>query len=448
MKFPTRHLVCVVSLIAVNAWAWSNHTVVTYRALEAMPEVINAAPVTVEALETFLKGEEKAIASLLIQQETWARANISSYAARPDKLTFRPNPARSDTQRRLDFLTALRVAPDSRFALFVQPDPRGPQGAETILRESAVSTLPENANASPKFVGINIGDHVPALAVVASASDEPDYGLDINLWEDSPSEWGKVYGLGKLPFGNPALSYSTQAPLHMGFYHQDWLIFKAAPFVKRTLPMLRVYQYSTLASLAFQTGHPYWGWRFAGLALHYVQDLTQPYHASLAPGNSSFQLISANTLAMAGWPRRRDDLVVLLSNRHLALEKYQRDMMLKAANAREDTAMERALRNTQLDRNYGAWSDLYLRDVVAREAYAQGEKTAEVIIAAMPRAYISDPTFDFGVKEDSIALLAAMDKQDSGRRAALDAQLTLLLSHFGAHSRNALRGILKNSAKP
>ena len=448
MKFPTRHLVCVVSLIAVNAWAWSNHTVVTYRALEAMPEVINAAPVTVEALETFLKGEEKAIASLLIQQETWARANISSYAARPDKLTFRPNPARSDTQRRLDFLTALRVAPDSRFALFVQPDPRGPQGAETILRESAVSTLPENANASPKFVGINIGDHVPALAVVASASDEPDYGLDINLWEDSPSEWGKVYGLGKLPFGNPALSYSTQAPLHMGFYHQDWLIFKAAPFVKRTLPMLRVYQYSTLASLAFQTGHPYWGWRFAGLALHYVQDLTQPYHASLAPGSSSFRLISANTLAMAGWPRRRDDLVVLLSNRHLALEKYQRDMMLKAANAREDTAMERALRNTQLDRNYGAWSDLYLRDVVAREAYAQGEKTAEVIIAAMPRAYISDPTFDFGVKEDSIALLAAMDKQDSGRRAALDAQLTLLLGHFGAHSRNALRGILKNSAKP
>ena len=316
------------------------------------------------------------------------------------------------------------------------------------MRESAVSTLPENANAAPTFIGINVGDRVPALAVVASASDEPDYGLDINLWEDSPSEWGKVYGLGKLPFGNPALSYSTQAPLHMGFYHQDWLIFKAAPFIKRTLPMLRVYQYSTLSSLAFQTGHAYWGWRFAGLALHYVQDLTQPYHASLAPGDSSLRLISANTLAMVGWPRQRDDLVVLLSNRHLALEKYQHDMMLRAAKARQDTPMELALRNTQLDRNYPTWSDLYVRDVVSREAYAQGEKTAEVIIAAMPGAYISDPTFDFGVKEDSIDLLAAMDKQDSGKRAALDAQLTQLLGHFGAHSRNALRGILKTSAKP
>ena len=106
------------------------------------------------------------------------------------------------------------------------------------------------------------------------------------------------------------------------------------------------------------------------------------------------------------------------------------------------------MRSSQLDRNYPAWSDLYVRDVVAREAYAQGEKTAAVIIAAMPASYISDPSFDFGVKEDSIDLLAAMDKQDSGKRAVLDAQLTQLLGHFGAHSRNALRGILKASAKP
>ena len=106
------------------------------------------------------------------------------------------------------------------------------------------------------------------------------------------------------------------------------------------------------------------------------------------------------------------------------------------------------MRNTRLDRNYAAWSDLYVRDVVAREAYAEGEKTAAVIIAAMPGAYISDPAFDFGVKEDGIDLLAAMDQQDAARRAALDAQLSQLLGHIGAHSRNALRGILQTSAKP
>lgn len=448
MKFLTRLPVILLGLAVANASAWSNHTVVTYRALENMPEVANALPVTVEPLEAFLKAEEKAIETVLANQESWARANIASYAQRPDKLAFKADPAHADAQRRLDFLMALRIAPNSKFALYLQPDPRSTQAAAPALRESVVSTLPEHANAALTFVAIKVGDRVSALAVVASASDEPDYGLDINLWEDSPSDWGKVYGFGKIPFGNPTLSYSTQAPFHMGFYHQDWLIFKAAPFLKRTFPMLRVYQYSTLSSLAFRTGHNYWGWRFAGLALHHVQDLTQPYHASLAPGDSSFRMISANTMAMAGWPRQRDELVVLLSNRHLALEKYQHDTMLKSARARQDTPMEVALRNTALDSHYPAWSDLYLRDVVAREAYAEGEKTVVVIVAAMPASLVSDPGFDFGVKEDSIDLLAVMDKQDAAKRAELDAQLAELLGHFGAHSRNTLRSILKAAAKP
>ena len=48
-------------LIAGDGLAWSNHTMVAYRALESMPEVASAAPVTVEPLEAFLKAEEKAL---------------------------------------------------------------------------------------------------------------------------------------------------------------------------------------------------------------------------------------------------------------------------------------------------------------------------------------------------------------------------------------------------
>ena len=40
-------------------------TFAAYRAFEKMPEVANAAAVTVESLETFLKAEEKAIQALL-----------------------------------------------------------------------------------------------------------------------------------------------------------------------------------------------------------------------------------------------------------------------------------------------------------------------------------------------------------------------------------------------
>ena len=53
-------------------------------------------------------------------------------------------------------------------------------------------------------------------------------GMDVNLWEDSPSAWGPLYGFGKLPFGNPSLSFATQAPFHMGYYHESPLIYAAA----------------------------------------------------------------------------------------------------------------------------------------------------------------------------------------------------------------------------
>ena len=448
MKPLVRLLLGFLCLAAGNGWAWSNHTLLAYRALENMPEVAQAAPVTVEPLEAFLKAEEKAVESLLAGQENWARANIESYAPRPDKLAFKADPARPDAARRLAFLRALRVSPMSKFALYLQPDPRDTPDAAKLLPYSAVNFLPEQPNSTYRFVGVATGDKVSALAVVASASDEPDYGLDINLWEDSPSEWGKEYGLGKLPFGNPALYFSTQAPFHMGFFYQDWVIFQAAPFLKRTLPLLRVKEYSSLAALAFRTGHDYWGWRFTGLALHHVQDLTQPYHANLAPGHSSVLLVGANILAMAGLPKQRDDLVVLLSNRHLALEKYQHELMRKAAVAKQNTALELALRDTKLDGGYPIWSDLYVRDVVAREAYSAGDKTAAILVDALPAALVSDPGFDFGVKESGIDLLAVMAKQDAAKRAELDAQLALLLGHFGAHSRNAIRGILKAAGKP
>ena len=201
-------------------------------------------------------------------------------------------------------------------------------------------------------------------------------------------------------------------------------------------------------SLAFRTGHGYWGWRFAGLALHYVQDLTQPYHANLAPGDSTFRMISANLLAMAGLPRQRDDLIVLLSNRHLALERYQNQLVMAAAKARQDTALELALRKSDEDASYPGWSSLYARDVVAREAYAVGDKMAQAIVAAMPANYVSDPAFDFGVKEAGIDMLDALSRQDNTKRAELDRLIAEVLGHFGAHSRNAVRGILKAGAKP
>ena len=445
MKKIAYALGALLGLISTTAGAWGNHTLAAYRALEAMPEVANATPVTVEALESFLKAEEKTIEALLASHEAWAAANLQSYPPRPSKLAFVANPNRSDEARRLAFTHALRIAPNSRFALFIQPDPKLNASPAPRLASETVTTLPMLGNASQKFQPLKVGDTVAPLAVAASAADEPDYGLDINLFEDSPSEWGKMYGFGTLPFGNPLLVYGSQAPFHMGFMHENKVLYTAAPFIKRTFPQLRVYQYSTLASLAFRTGHPYWGWRFTGLALHYIQDLTQPYHASLSPGDSTLKLLAINAMAMAGLSGMKNDMVTLLSNRHLALEKYQSEVLLNSALAKQDTPIDQALRQTDKDASYPEWHDLYLRNVVSAQAASYGNRIAQTLVDSMPTGFVSDPNYDFGANEERVTLVKELVNVPTEAKLRLDALVAELLANFGAHSRNAVRGILKAS---
>jgi hypothetical protein len=447
MKFLRCTVLLLTGLAATQAWAWGNHSLAAYRAFERMPEVATASTATVEPLEVFLRAEEGTLEALLAAQEAWAVAHLEKYPPRPAALAFTANPVRSDEARRQAFLMALRVATNSRFALYFRSDPWNPLPG-TALAHHAVNTLPESPGAGDKYLALKPGDQVSALTVLATATDEPDYGLDINLWEDSPADWGGIYEFGPQPFGNPALAYSSQAPFHMGFMHESRMLYLAAPFIRRTFPLLRSHQFSTLASLAFRTGHAYWGWRFAGMSLHYLQDLTQPYHAALAPGYSSLKLLSANALSMAGLPGMKNDLVVLLSNRHLALEKYQAELMLQAAARQQETPLEKALHNQDKDKSYPDWSDRYLRDVVSAQAARAATPVSQTILAALPPAYVSDPGFDFGAREADIKLLGEVSRHDPQDLARLDMTIAELLGNFGAHSRNALRGILRVSGPP
>lgn len=433
------------------AWAWSNHALATYRALEVLPEVAQAAPVAAEPLEAFLAAQAQPIARLLAAQDAWAREHIAHYPPLPETLRFDPGVAGQGPQAlRRAFLMALRVSPESRLALYVQPDPWGPAPTAAPLPHDAVSALPLSAGDGEKhrFVQLMPGEPVAPLTVIASASDEPDYGMDLNLWEDSPSAWGPLYGFGKLPFGNPSLSFSTQAPFHMGYYHESALIYAAAGFLKRTYPLLRAHQYQGLSILAFKSGHPYWGWRFAGLAAHYVQDLTQPYHASLAPDFSAVRLIGIQILALLGMPGPKDDMIVLLSNRHFVLERYESQMIQASGRARQTTALENALHDTSTDARYGAWNDDMLRNVVSLESFDLGEAVTGQMLASVPRRYVADPGFDFGVHAGQIDLMADVARQGAATRTALEDSIATLMRHFGAHSRNLVRVILQQARQP
>src|ERR1017187_5834759 len=353
----------IFSLVSGPARGWSNHGLATYWAVAAMPEVANAKAVSVEPIEAFLREQEPAIEALLAAQEDWARANLSNYPPRPAALAFTADAGRDDRVRRQAFLEALRVAPDIKLALFVQPDPSTRLDPARMLPYAAVSTLPEPPLTFFRFGRLDPGDTVAPLSVLATAANEPDFGTDINCWEDSPSEWGKRYRFGTLPFGDPSANISTQAPFHMGFYHQAQVLYWAAPFVARTYPLLRVHQFFGLAELAFRTGHPYWGWRFTGNAAHYVQDLTQPYHASLLPGVSTLRMLGINLLAMLGRPSLKNDMIALVSNRHFALERYQVQLLHRATDRDEQAPILMALRPGDGDATYPAWSEHYARDV-------------------------------------------------------------------------------------
>ena len=423
------------------AFAWSNHGLLTYWTFKDTAEVAAAPDVQAEPLDAFLRDQEQAIANLLEAQEIWARANVPTYPPRPDELAFKVDALRDDAARRKAFAEALRIAPNTRFALFTQNLPGFSRSGAKTMPFAEVSTLREPAFSMMRFFRLEPGETVPALLVLASSSDEPDFGVDINCWEDSPSEWGKRYKFGKLPFGNPALDFATQAPFHMGFYHQSWLIYRAAPFVARTYPTLRAHQFIGLARLAFRTGHAYWGWRFAGMAMHYVQDLTQPYHASILPGVSTLRMIAANTVAMIGWKGPKDSMVVLASNRHLAFERYEALLIYRDTAAGGKAPMIAALQDSSRDKSYPTWSDLYLRDVVTQESFDFGETLSAALLSAFPPKYVSDPSYDFGASGGSGALIAEVAERTPQQRAAIEGAVVELMGHFGAHSRNMARAV-------
>ena len=434
----------ILALLPTPAWAWGNHSPMCYRAFERMPDVAQAAPVKAEPLVDFLRAQEAAIARTLEAQEAWAREHLKQHAARPEALRFVPDPGRSDADRRAAFLRALRLAPQVRLALYLQLDPREGEPVRPLLDPAVVSAAPPSKGGTQRFVAIEPGEAVSPLAVLASACDEPDYGHDLNLFDDNPGNPG--YGFGKQPFGNPAVAIGSQAPFHMGFFHQGAIFNTLAPSFARTFTELRVQQYSGLAVLAWQTGHAYWGWRFAGLALHHVQDLTQPYHASAAPGASLGRMMWVNLKAQLGAPADRQGLVVLQGNRHFVLEQFQTRWIVENARQRRDGPLEAALCEVAWDGRYPPWSPAYVREVVAAEAYASGPATDAAVVVGAPAKFVSDPNFDFAANEATLG--PELARQMQGQRDGLLQAIAELLGHFGAHSRNAVRGMRSQAASP
>jgi hypothetical protein len=433
--------------VAPPAAAWSNHALGTWPALEALPDIAARAPVRVETLASFLQAEGPAIARLLQEEEDWARRSVPTYPPRPEALAFDPSGAAPDELVRR-FVTAVRINPGSRLPLFLQLRPGQDSGGRPKLAEADITPLKTKESSKfDAFVALQPGERVAVIDVIATATDEPDYGLDIGLWEDNGTPHGARYGFGKQPFGNPAVEFSSQAPLHIGFFHESDIVYRAAPFLRRTYPEYRIHLWRSLAAHALRTGHPYWGWRFAGWALHYLQDLTQPYHARVLPGVSTPVMLGINALDIVGVSGPKDRAITFVSNRHLALENVQM-RWLRAAHGTPGTDTEpalQALRYTGGD-SRTPWREDSPRRHVAREAHARADLTDALVEQSLPSKYTSDPTYTFGVSETGLdlygQLLAARPAGATGSPPLAEAAIAPLLARFGVHTRNFVRSLL------
>lgn len=433
MEHWMKYLALVLSLslacLPHAALAWSNHALGTVLALGAMPEIRDASAVEVESLESFLAEEGVAIEQLLDEQEEFFRENLAGYPARPDDLRFVPT-HQGDPRRR--FLMALRVNPEIRLAYFVQGLPGTDWSAHRLLEASQVLVFRKlDIWREWRFYQVSPGDSVPALAVVASAADEPDYGHDINLFSDNPGDVGRRYDFGRQPFGDARFEYSSQAPFHIGYYHEDEVIYRSAPFLARTYPEMRVYQYLGLARFAFETGHPYWGYRFLGWGLHYIQDLTQPYHAKAMPGQGTGRLIWIALKAAVGLDADKRAAIERIANRHTEVERYQADWLRRLLReGGQDSPLLRAYADSRSDGDYPAFDEDSLRAVVSRESYDFADdfdaRIAHWLAGAQVRQGFSQGNTLAPLPEDG----------------QLNQVLVRLIRHFGAHSRNAARATL------
>jgi len=422
-------IIILVSLFFSSSavFSWTNHFLGTYYSLSAMPEMNRLKPVKVESIETFLKQEADNLTAVLEAEEEYARKNLSNYPKRPDSLKFDPK----DTKNlRKNFLRALRLNPTIELALFIQELP-GKKSARPLNFKKVTIFDDDLWITRYTFTALSEGGTASPVSVAASAADEPDYGHDINLYQDNPSDFGKEFNFGNQPFGSTKYIYGSQAPFHMGFYHEAGIINLAAGFISRTLPEYRIHLYQTLAKFAFERGHDYWGFRFMGWAMHYLGDLTQPYHSTVFPGKSAGGMLWINMKSAAGFKSSYDEAVERLGDRHTAIEHYQYSAMEKAIIKNPSSPLLSSYKILENDSKFPAYDELYPRSVIAKESNERANTLDELIDKSAEVMKFKSPDYD------------PPDFKEDDSTKAIDKFLLEMFSSFGSHMRNFAKSVMK-----
>ena len=440
-----RHILLPLIMLVIisgQAWSWSNHTLVSKQLLSSMPEVNFAEPVIVETLQSFLLANEDELVEFLQLQETWMEDNLWHYASRPDALAFSATGNADDIRAR--FVRAIRINPNAKLPLYLQLLPGDERAGLASITPDDVSIFKDKAYLhSIQLVKLREGELVSPLDVATSANDEPDHGLDIGLFTDSNTDYGLEYGFGTQPFGNPNLEYGTQAPFHMGFYHESSIVYTLGGFLERTYPEYRIQLYKQLAEFAFKSGHDYWGWRFMGWGLHYIGDFSNPYHITPLPGNSTINTLWVGLQDLMGYSQAKTDSIQLVSNRHTALEDFQSLVMNQAYIEKND--QHPTIQALNVPENIREYEDDHVITVISELAYLQAQDLHDILAQTMPDKLVNDVTVEYAqlhVKGELIEMVRAKSGEE-GLGILVDA-ISDLLNDFSHNGASYVRSILKS----
>jgi len=149
-------------------------------------------------------------------------------------------------------------------------------------------TEPINPNFEIKYLDGKIGEKTTAIKILTTYADEPDWGLDENM------------NLSKLQ----VLTGGPQGYRHM-YYKMGPIVVGKAPY--------QIEYYFKMASIAREKQDYYWTFRFLARALHYMEDITQPYHGTPGP----------TLLVLSNIFKGIKPLTLMCSNHHYGLEDYQ-----------------------------------------------------------------------------------------------------------------------------
>lgn len=299
------------------AHAWGDHYLISHRAFSNPEFAFVGEQVAAEPLEDFLAAEGDAVKQLFDDYYGWMAARGST---RFKAQTFDPaNPTLAE------FLRAARLHPDTTYPLVNRVLP-GEEATRPIVEPAQVWGPLEAKPPLPMVFEDVTGQQVTGLSVLSTFADEPDWQMDRSLWGFTE------YGYGEQPYGK-AEGEGSKAPFHVQFLHENFLVKAFAPEMLEGMMLDRIELFERLSHLAFQTGHDYWGYRFTAWGTHYIQDLSQPYHAKAVPGARTAYYLRYAATPRKAWLKVRT--TQLVTNRHLLYEDYVSNGLMRSYTTRE-----------------------------------------------------------------------------------------------------------------